>query len=182
MKRLLIAAIAAMALTGGTAFSQDAFQTPKAGTIKLDLRLTGIVPDESGAILTAAGASTGLNVKVNDSFVPTIGIEYYVNPAVSLELIAGSGNHKVKAVGGATNVEVSELWHVPPTLTAKYHFAPEARVSPYIGAGFIPTCVECDSGGGFPKSWKCESMASLIWRAWLWDQRLACGMILTERH
>jgi len=46
----------------------------------------------------------------------------------------------------------------------------------------IPRCVEGDSGGGFPKSWKCESMASLIWRAWLWDQRLACGMILTERH
>ncbi len=46
----------------------------------------------------------------------------------------------------------------------------------------IPRCVEGDSGGGFPKSWKYESMASLIWRAWLWDQRLACGMILTERH
>ncbi|MCA3693986.1 OmpW family outer membrane protein [Aquidulcibacter sp.] len=135
MKRLLIASIVAMTLTGGVACAQDAFQTPKAGTIKLDVRLTGIVPDESGSIRTAAGAATGLNVKVNDSFVPTIGLEYYVNPSLSLELIAGSGNHKVKAVGGATNVEVLELWHVPPTLTAKYHFAPDARVSPYVGAG-----------------------------------------------
>jgi hypothetical protein len=48
--------------------------------------------------------------------------------------------------------------------------------------GLIPACVVGDSGGGFPKSWKCESMASLIWRAWPWDQRLVCGMILTERH
>lgn len=135
MKKLFIAALAAVTLTGGTAFAQEAFEAPKAGTIKLDVRLTGIVPDESGAILTAAGAATGLNVKVNDSFVPTIGIEYYVTPAVSLELIAGSGNHTVKAVGGATNIEVSELWHVPPTLTAKYHFAPESRISPYVGAG-----------------------------------------------
>jgi len=136
MKRLLITAIAAIAITGQTAHAQDSFQTPKAGTIKLDVRLSGIIPDESGAILTAAGASTGLNVEVNDSFVPTIGIEYYINPNVSLELIAGSGNHKVKAVGGGTNVEVSELWHVPPTLTAKYHFASDQRVSPYVGAGF----------------------------------------------
>lgn len=135
MKKLFIATLAAVTLTGGAAFAQEAFEAPKAGTIKLDIRLTGIVPDESGAILTAAGAATGLNVKVNDSFVPTIGIEYYVTPAVSLELIAGSGNNTVKAVGGATNIEVSELWHVPPTLTAKYHFAPESRVSPYVGAG-----------------------------------------------
>lgn len=135
MKKLLFAALAAVTLTGGAASSQEAFKAPKAGTIKLDLRLTGIVPDESGAILTAAGAATGLNVKVNDSVVPTIGIEYYVTPAVSLELIAGSGNHTVKAVGGATNIEVSDLWHVPPTLTAKYHFATESRISPYVGAG-----------------------------------------------
>lgn len=134
MKKLLITAIAAAALVGTTATAQD-FKKPEAGTIKLDVRLTGIVPDESGSILTAAGAATGLNVKVNDSFVPTIGLEYYLNPTVSFELIAGSGNHTVKAVGGATNVEVAELWHVPPTLTAKYHFNSDARISPYIGAG-----------------------------------------------
>ncbi len=47
MKRLLITAIAAIAMTGQTARAQDSFQTPKAGTIKLDVRLSGIVPDES---------------------------------------------------------------------------------------------------------------------------------------
>jgi len=133
MKKLLLASIAALAFAGSAQAAE--FNTPKAGTVKLDVRLTAVIPDESGAILTAAGASTGLHVDVDNSYVPTIGIEYYTSPNFSFELIAGAGHHTVKAVGGTTNVKVEELWHVPPTLTAKYHFAPEAQVSPYIGAG-----------------------------------------------
>lgn len=135
MKKIIIASIAALTLAAGGASAQEAFKTAHAGTIKLDVRATVVAPDESGNILTAAGADSGLDVAVNDSVVPTIGLEYYLSPSVSLEIIAGTAPHSVKAVGGATNIKVAEIYHVPPTLTAKYHFAPEAKVSPYVGAG-----------------------------------------------
>lgn len=135
MKKLFLAAAVAGLMFGGFAQAQESFVKPTTGTIKLDVRLAGIIPDESGAIVSRTGAATGLNVAVNDAYVPTIGLEYYLNPNVWLEVIAGTGNHTVRAVGGTANVVVQKLWHVPPTVTAKYHFTPEARVSPYVGAG-----------------------------------------------
>ncbi len=134
MKKLIISSIIALGFMAGAANAQD-FIAPKAGTIKLDVRLTAVVPVEKGNILTAGGVDTGLDAEVNDSFVPTIGLEYYFTDKVSIEAIAGTANHTVKAVGGATNVKVAELWHLPPTITAKYHFMAGQKVSPYVGAG-----------------------------------------------
>lgn len=136
MKTLLLlstAAAAAFALTT-TASAQDF--TPKSkGTWVVDLRLTDVAPDESGNILTNAGVDTGLNVEVSDSVVPTLGIQYFFTDNIAGELILGTSNHEIKAVGPATNVKVHETWVIPPVATLQYHFAPEARFSPYVGAG-----------------------------------------------
>ena len=35
----------------------------------------------------------------------------------------------------ATNVEVRDTWVLPPVVALQYHFAPTAKVSPYVGAG-----------------------------------------------
>lgn len=45
----------------------------------------------------------------------------------------------------------------------------------------IPTCAETDSGRGFPKRQKCESMAP-CWRVGPWVQRSACVRTLTGRR
>lgn len=136
MKTLLLlstAAAAAFALTT-TASAQDF--TPKSkGTWVVDLRLTDVAPDESGNILTNAGVDTGLNVEVSDSVVPTLGIQYFFTDNIAGELILGTSNHEIKAVGPGTNVKVHETWVIPPVATLQYHFAPEARFSPYVGAG-----------------------------------------------
>lgn len=150
MKKILLAGIAALAF-GGVAHA-DGIVGPKAGTIKLDIRLTDISPSESGNLLNGSahvfgattGTDTGLDVDVNDNITPTIGLEYYFSPNVSLEVIAGTGVHTVKVPGVKTattgivsmaNDKVAEVAHLPPTITAKYHFAPEAQISPYVGAG-----------------------------------------------
>lgn len=135
MKKLILASVAALALCATSAFADEAIKKAGKGTIKLDVRVTAVVPDESGDILTAAGADSGLDVAVNDSYVPTIGLEYYLTDNVSIEAIAGTANHTVKAVNATTNVKVMELWHLPPTVTAKYHFKSESKLTPYVGAG-----------------------------------------------
>lgn len=40
--------------------------------------------------------------------------------------------HDIDLVGGG---KVAETKHLPPTLSLQYHFAPDAAVRPYIGAG-----------------------------------------------
>jgi outer membrane protein len=132
---LACAAIALAAGLASPAMAQEAFETPSAGTIKLDVRFTGVLPDEDAPIRTAAGAATGLRAEVNDSWLPSIGVEYFVTDTISVEAIAGTFDHTVTAVGPGVNVDVLDLWHLPPTVTGKYHFTPASRVSPYVGAG-----------------------------------------------
>ena len=67
--------------------------------------------------------------------VPTIGISYFLTDHVAIEAIAGTSKHTVKAVGPATNVQVHDTWVLPPVVALQYHFAPDAKVSPYVGAG-----------------------------------------------
>ncbi|WP_308238124.1 OmpW family outer membrane protein [Phenylobacterium sp. J367] len=67
--------------------------------------------------------------------MPTIGLTYFFTDHLAAELIAGSSKHTVRAKGGTTDVKVKETWVLPPTLSLQYHFAPAAKVSPYVGAG-----------------------------------------------
>lgn len=131
--RYALAGVAALALAG-TAQAQD-FQPKEKGTILLNVRATTVSPDADGAILTAAGAATGLNVDVKDDLMPTIGLSYFLTDHVAVEIIAGTTNHQIKAKGPGTDVVVHETWVLPPVVTLQYHFAPTAKVSPYVGAG-----------------------------------------------
>lgn len=130
----LIAAALAATLAAGAAQAED-FQPKAKGGIVLDVRLTEVAPSGSDPLTTLAGASTGLRVKADYDVMPTVGIVYFVTDNVAVEAIAGTTNHAVRAKGGATNVKVQDTWVLPPVVTLQYHFAPKARVSPYVGAG-----------------------------------------------
>lgn len=133
--RIALAAGVALAAAATGAQAQDAF-TPKAtGAWQVNLRATGVLTDASDDIRTAAGADTGLNAEVKDDVTPTLGLSYFLTDKLAVEVIAGTTRHTVKAVGGATDVEVHKTWVLPPVFSLQYHFAPQARVSPYVGAG-----------------------------------------------
>lgn len=130
-------AACAAALAAGAALpaaAQD-FTPKQKGVFIVAGRVTGVLPDEAGDIKTAAGVDSGLDVKVSDDTVPTLGFTYFVTDNVAIEAILGASNHEINAVGGATNVRVHETWVLPPVVTLQYHFAPAAKVSPYVGAG-----------------------------------------------
>lgn len=133
--KLLLAAALAAGATATAAQAAEDFQPKAKGTILLNVRITDAMPVANDPIKTAAGAASGLNAKATDSVMPTIGLSYFVTDHVALEVIAGATKHTVKAVGGATNVAVRDTWLLPPIVSAQYHFAPKARVSPYVGAG-----------------------------------------------
>jgi outer membrane protein len=78
---------------------------------------------------------TGLNVDVGNSTMPTLGFTYFLTDNISVEAILGATQHEIRAQGGATDVAVHETWVLPPVVTLQYRPMPEARVSPYVGAG-----------------------------------------------
>lgn len=132
-KMMALPLMAALAVAG-VAQAQD-FKPKAAGTKVVDLRITQVAPSGTDPIYTLAGASTGLRADVNYDVMPTLGLTYFFTDNVAVEVIAGTTKHTVKAKGPGTDLKVKETWVLPPIVSLQYHFAPDQRISPYVGAG-----------------------------------------------
>lgn len=76
--------------------------------------------------------STGLDLSVNSKVFPEVDISYFFSPEFSAELVLTyPQKHTVKAGGTG----IGSLKHLPPTLTAQYHFTGLGSFVPYVGAG-----------------------------------------------
>ena len=87
------------------------------------------------------GSNTSLiggSVDIDEQFVPEIDFTYFFTKNVAAELILATTPHDVTATGTTLgNVDLGDVWLLPPTLTFQYHFMPENEgFRPYIGAGF----------------------------------------------
>ena len=129
------AAFAVGLLAASAAHAQEAFVPKAKGTLMLNVRATDVSPDAGDPIVTSAGAATGLKADVKDDVMPTIGLTYFLTDKVAVEVIAGTTQHTVKAVGPGTDVVVHKTWVLPPVVSVQYHPYPAAKFSPYVGAG-----------------------------------------------
>ena len=99
----------------------------------LRLRGIAIVPDASSSTITTLG---GHVTDISKQIVPELDISYFFTKNISAELILATAKHKVTATGTALGrVPLGSVWLLPPTLVLQYHFLPDAKVDPYIGAG-----------------------------------------------
>lgn len=131
MRKLLTAAASVIAFMAVPAQAQEA------GDIQVKVLGTGVLPD--GKIkqvnLDLVGLPADTQTEANENYVPTLAIEYFVTPNVSIETICCLTQHDVDGTTGLPGAElVSNAKLVPATFTAKYHFATDT-ISPYIGAG-----------------------------------------------
>lgn len=108
-------------------------------------RVIAVLPDES-ADLSAGGASLGGDVDIGDQYVPELDITYFFNENIAAELILAVTPHDVEAtqvvvpdVIGSLNVDLGDVWLLPPTLTLQYHFTQFGQFKPYVGAGLNAT-------------------------------------------
>ena len=108
-------------------------------------RVIGVLPDE-GANLSVAGTALPGNVDIGDQYVPELDITYFFNDNIAAELILGVTPHDVKATGvtvtGAldnADIDLGDVWLLPPTLTLQYHFNTGSAFKPYVGAGVNAT-------------------------------------------
>lgn len=132
-KWILLSGLTLAATCTGTAYAD----APPQGRWEIKLLGTGVLPD--GAISKTktdlVGLPAGSQTRASDNVVPTLAIEYYVTPQLSLETICCTTQHHVDGAGALAGTQlVRNALIVPGTLTVKYHL-PLGAIRPYIGAG-----------------------------------------------
>lgn len=114
-------ALAVLALTGAAAQAQDS------GDWIVRARALYMDP--------ANKDSTGLDLNVNEKLFPEVDISYFFTPNIAAELILTyPQKHDIRSGG----TKIGSLKHLPPTLTAQYHFTGFTGFTgwrPYLGAG-----------------------------------------------
>lgn len=115
---------------------------PKQGKIQVKLLATAVLPDGKidtvQSILPALASMSAFSnpqTKANDNVTPTIAVEYFFTPNISVETIAGLTAHHVNGRDSLDGANlVNHVLIIPSTLTVKYHL-PLGPVKPYVGVG-----------------------------------------------
>ena len=85
------------------------------------------------AVAAALGATPG--TKADDSFVPTLAVEYLVSPNFSVETICCFTQHTVTGTGSINGANIANhVLILPATVTLKAH-ANVGPIKPYVGVG-----------------------------------------------
>ena len=141
IKTLLLAA------AGAAVFASVPAQA-KQGDILVRLRGIVVAPNEkSGSVLPAF---PGEKVSVNNAVAPEIDVTWMASDHIGFELIAATTKHSASGRTGTTGSigKLASTWVLPPTLTAQYHFLPDAPVRPYVGAGVNYTLFYSEDASG----------------------------------
>lgn len=74
------------------------------------------------------------DVSLNSKIIPEVDFTYFITPNIAAELIL-TIPQKHDVGSSAHGGKIGTLRHLPPTLTAQYHFLPTGQIRPYVGAG-----------------------------------------------
>jgi outer membrane protein len=106
----------------------------KEGDFLVRARAIVVAPTESSGPVTPG--FPGSEVGVSNSVMPEVDFTYMLTDNIGAELILATTKHDAQGRGTLSGVdELASTWVLPPTLTLQYHFAPEGKVRPYVGAG-----------------------------------------------
>ena len=132
MKKIVIAA--AVAALAPVAFAQQA------GDIVMRVRAVDLQSANSNSsdlesTLTAV-AKTPATASINNKWLPEVDFTYFFSPNFAAELILTVPQKQTLSVSGGVGA-VGTFKHLPPTLTAQYHFTDFASTGfkPYVGIG-----------------------------------------------
>jgi len=126
MTKLMLLAGVSAAMLATPAFAKE-------GDVLVRVRAIVVAPNErSGAVSGIPGSKIG----VGDSVMPEVDFTYMATNHIGAELIVATTKHSVSGRGTISGLgDVANTWVLPPTLTLQYHFAPDGKVRPYLGAG-----------------------------------------------
>ena len=124
-----------MLLLGAALLAAGAPLKAEAGDWILRARAIAVAPLDSSSGITPAFPNE--KVSVNTAYSPELDVTYMLTNNLGLELIAATTKHSAKGKSGTTGSigKLADTWVLPPTLTLQYHFMPDAKFRPYVGAG-----------------------------------------------
>ncbi len=124
MKKIVLAlSLAAMGVATSQAMAQESPWLVRG-------RVVNINPANDSDRLGGVGAPD--RITVSKKTIPEFDVTYFFTPNIAAELILTYPQKHDVYLDGAS---IGTFKHLPPTLSAQYHFAPNASVSPYLGAG-----------------------------------------------
>ena len=89
-------------------------------------RVIGVAPDDDSSV------NIGGETDVSTEVVPEVDVTYFITENIAAELIAATAKHEITHSAAG---DLGDAWILPPTLTLQYHFMPDNKFSPYVGAG-----------------------------------------------
>ena len=124
MKKLaLVLSLAAIGFVSAEAMAQESPWLVRG-------RVVNISPANGSDPVGGVGAAD--RITVGKKTIPEVDISYFFSPNFSAELILTyPQKHDVYLDGK----NIGSFKHLPPTLSAQYHFAPSADINPYLGFG-----------------------------------------------
>jgi outer membrane protein len=109
----------------------DAFASSVDDPWLIRLRGLSVMPEEAGTTVPLGG-----DVQIKNQIVPELDISYFFTENFAVEAIFAVTPHDVSAINtSAGDVDLGDVWLLPPTITAQYHFSPRASFRPYVGVG-----------------------------------------------
>jgi outer membrane protein len=123
MNKSILAVFFATLTLGSAAMAQESPWLVRARAVHID-------PADKSDPVGGAGASDRLHV--SSKWIPEVDLSYFFSPNWAAELILTYPQKHTVTLDGAS---IGTFRHLPPTLTAQYHFLPGATVNPYVGAG-----------------------------------------------
>ena len=95
------------------------------------LRAISIQPENKSDAIPALGVPADA-ITLNSKLAPEVDLSYFLTQNIALELILTIPQRHDISISGA---KIGTAKHLPPTLTVQYHFMPDKKFRPYIGAG-----------------------------------------------
>lgn len=122
-KSMLKLMVAMVGLIGVNAMAQESPWLVRARAVYID-------PANKSAPVAGTGAADRIHVSTKT--IPELDVSYFFTPHIAAELILTYPQKHDVTLDGA---RIGSFKHLPPTLTAQYHFLPGTAIDPYVGAG-----------------------------------------------
>ncbi len=139
-KKVILGLTAAQLILSVPALAQDNAESTH-GPWQFRLRAIGVLPD-SGGHATIPGTP-----EADDAVVPEFDISYFFTDHIAAELILATSPHDLKLKTSTGDLDLGSTMILPPTLTVQYHFTPNKKLSPYVGAGINYTLPYAEDDG-----------------------------------
>lgn len=162
-RKTVIAALGLLTMAGAAhgggvehsdGMSSKSFDDPSRWLMRF--RAIQVNPDTKSTVDVIGG-----EVTASTQIVPELDFTYFFTDHIAAELILAVTPHDMGARDTLLgNVDLGDVWLLPPTLNLQYHFNPKGKIRPYAGAGINYTIffgedsgdvdtIEYDDGFGF---------------------------------